>query len=149
MRLHHLKPPAGAKKRRVRAGRGESGRRGKTAGRGTKGEKARGQSKVGFEGGQTPLKLRLPKLRGFKNPFRKEYAVVNVGRLAEAFEAGATVDVEALESKGLVTKKKLPVKVLAEGEIDKALTVRVDACSAKAREKIEAAGGSVELRGKK
>ncbi len=144
MRLHHLRPPEGSRKRAIRAGRGESGRRGKTAGRGTKGQKARDQSKVGFEGGQTPLKLRLPKMKGFKNPFRREYAVVNVGRLAEAFEAGAIVDTEALRSKGLVTKKKLPVKLLAEGDIDKALTIRVDACSAKAREKVEAAGGSVE-----
>lgn len=144
MRLHHLRPPAGAKKRPIRVGRGESGRRGKTAGRGMKGQKARGATKVGFEGGQTPLKLRLPKLRGFKNPFRKEFAVVNVARLSGTFGSGDTVDVEALRSRGLVTKEKLPVKLLAGGEIDKPLTVRVDACSSKAREKIEAAGGSVE-----
>lgn len=144
MRLHHLRPPAGARKRRIRVGRGESSRRGKTAGRGMKGEKARGQTKAGFEGGQTPLKLRLPKMRGFKNPFKKEFAVVNVGRLSEAFGSGDTVDVETLRSRGLVAKKRLPVKVLAGGEIDKSLTVRVDACSSKAREKIEAAGGSVE-----
>ncbi len=144
MRLHHLRPPEGSRKRAIRAGRGESGRRGKTAGRGTKGQKARDQTKVGFEGGQTPLKLRIPKMKGFKNPFKRECAVVNVGRIAEAFEAGAIVDAEALRSKGLVAKKKLPVKLLAEGDIDKALTIRVDACSAKAREKVEAAGGSVE-----
>lgn len=144
MRLHHLRPPKGAKKRAIRVGRGESGRRGKTAGRGTKGQKARDTTKVGFEGGQTPLKLRLPKRRGFKNPFKKEFAVVNVGRLGEVFEAGETVDVEAIRSKGLVAKKKLPVKILAGGEIGKALVVRVDACSTKARQKIEAAGGSVE-----
>jgi large subunit ribosomal protein L15 len=147
VRLHHLRPPAGAKKRPIRVGRGESGRRGKTAGRGMKGQKARGQSKVGFEGGQTPLKLRLPKLRGFKNPFRKEFAVVNIGRLSEAFGAGDIVDVEALRSKGLITKKKLPVKLLGDGDIDKPLSVRVDACSSSAREKIEAAGGSVETTG--
>jgi large subunit ribosomal protein L15 len=143
VKLHHLRPAPGSKKKRIRVGRGESGRRGKTAGRGTKGQKARDNTKVGFEGGQTPLKLRLPKLKGFKNPFRTEYAVVNVGRLEEHFEDGASVGREELEQAGLLSKKKLPIKLLGHGELSKRLHVTVDACSAGARRKVEQAGGTV------
>lgn len=145
MKLHHLRPAPGAKKRRIRVGRGESGRRGKTAGRGTKGQKARDRTKIGFEGGQTPLKLRLPKLKGFKNPFRKEFAVVNVGSLDQAFASGAIVDRAALQEAGLVSSKGLPIKILGKGELTKPLQVKVDACSGTAKEKIEAAGGTIEI----
>ena len=143
MKLHHLRPPEGSKKRKIRVGRGESGRRGKTAGRGTKGLKARSKVRRGFEGGQMPLQRRMPKLPGFKNPNRVEYIVLNVGRLSE-FDAGSTVTVDDLRARGLVKHRGL-VKVLGEGEIDRALTVKAHAFSQGAVEKIQAAGGTVEV----
>ena len=143
MKLHHLRPPAGSKKRKIRVGRGEAGRRGKTAGRGTKGLKARSKVRRGFEGGQMPLQRRMPKLPGFTNPNRVEYIVLNVGRLTE-FDSGSTVTVEDLRSRGLVRHRGL-VKVLGEGEIDRPLTVKAHAFSLGAVEKIQAAGGSVEV----
>lgn len=144
LKVHDLRPAPGAKKARTRVGRGE-GSKGKTAGRGTKGTKARYQVKAGFEGGQMPLHMRLPKLRGFKNPARVEYQVVNLNALAEMFPEGGDVTVETLVEKGAVRANHL-VKVLATGEIDVKLNVTVDAWSASAKEKIEAAGGSLEKR---
>lgn len=143
MKLHHLRPAEGSKKTKIRVGRGESGRRGKTAGRGTKGLKARSKVRRGFEGGQMPLQRRMPKLRGFRNPNRVEYTVINVERLNE-FDAGSTVTVDDLRAKGLV-KHRGKVKVLGEGDIDNALTVKAHAFSLGAVEKIKAAGGSVEV----
>ena len=143
MKLHHLRPAEGSKKRKIRVGRGEGGRRGKTAGRGTKGLKARSKVRRGFEGGQMPLQRRMPKLRGFRNPNRVEYTVINVERLNE-FDAGTTVTVDDLRAGGLV-KHRGKVKVLGEGEIDRALTVKAHAFSLGAVEKIKAAGGSVEV----
>ncbi len=153
MKLHDLKPPEGAKRKKIRVGRGDKGRRGKTAGRGTKGTGARGTVPVGFEGGQMPLKRRQPKLPGFVTPSkaarqRVEYAVINVGRLDEVFGMGEEVTSESLRLKGLVGKKQRPVKVLGHGELSKSLTVRVAAVSAAAQEKITGAGGSVETTGK-
>jgi large subunit ribosomal protein L15 len=143
MKLHHLKPADGSKKRKIRVGRGESGRRGKTAGRGTKGLKARSKVRRGFEGGQMPLQRRMPKLKGFKNPNRDEYTVVNIERLAE-FDADSVVTPDDLRSKGLV-KHRGRVKVLGEGEIDRPLTVHAHAFSLGAAEKIRAAGGTTIL----
>lgn len=143
LQLHHLRPPEGSKKRKIRVGRGEAGRRGKTAGRGTKGLKARNKVRRGFEGGQMPLQRRMPKLPGFTNPNRVEYTVLNVGRLAE-FEDGTTVTVDDLRGRGLVRHRGL-VKVLGEGDIDRALTVKAHAFSLGAVEKIQAAGGKVEV----
>jgi large subunit ribosomal protein L15 len=142
-KLHHLKPADGSKKSRVRVGRGEGGRRGKTAGRGTKGAKARGKMPLWFEGGQMPLYRRLPKLKGFKNPNRVEYTVVNVERLND-FRKGSTVGPEELRKAGLVKKRGL-VKVLGEGDMKKELTIRAHAFSVGAVEKIQAAGGTVEV----
>ena len=141
IKLHHLRPAPGAKTAKTRVGRGE-GSKGKTAGRGTKGTKARYQVSAGFEGGQIPLHMRLPKLKGFTNPFRVEYQVVNVGRIGELFAEGGTVDVPALVEKGAVRKGR-PVKLLGGGDIDVAVQVTVDKVSASAKSKIEAAGGSV------
>jgi large subunit ribosomal protein L15 len=143
MQLHHLKPPEGSKKRKIRVGRGEGGRRGKTAGRGTKGLKARSKVRQGFEGGQTPLQRRIPKLKGFNNPNRVEFTVVNVDRLGD-FEAGSTVSPEELREAGLV-KKRGRVKVLGQGDLEVALTVKAHAFSIGAADKIKAAGGSIEL----
>jgi large subunit ribosomal protein L15 len=143
MQLHHLKPPEGSKKRKIRVGRGEGGRRGKTAGRGTKGLKARSKVRQGFEGGQTPLQRRIPKLKGFNNPNRVEFTVVNVERLGD-FEAGSTVSPEELREAGLV-KKRGRVKVLGQGDLEVALTVKAHAFSIGAADKIKAAGGSIEL----
>jgi large subunit ribosomal protein L15 len=143
MKIHDLKPAPGSKKPRRRVGRGIAGKGGKTAGRGSKGQRARGKVKPGFEGGQTPLHRRTPKVKGFKNPFRVEYIPVNLDTI-DAFDAGATVDPDSLRARGLIAKRGL-VKVLARGELSKALTVRVHACSGAARQAIEAAGGSVEL----
>jgi large subunit ribosomal protein L15 len=143
MKLHHLKPAEGARTRKIRVGRGESGRRGKTAGRGTKGAKARGQMPEWFEGGQMPLYRRLPKLRGFKRPNKEYYAVVNVERL-NVFRKGSTVGPEELRTRGLV-KKRGRIKVLGQGELTKELTVRAHAFSVGAVERIEAAGGTVEV----
>lgn len=144
LKLHHLAPAPGSKKDRIRVGRGEGGRRGKTAGRGTKGLKARNTLRPGFEGGQIPLVRRLPKLRGFNNPNKEIFTVVNVGVLAEEFASGSTVTIEDLRAKGLV-RHRGRVKVLAEGELGHALTVQAHAVSGAARSKIEAAGGSVEI----
>lgn len=143
MRLHDLAPPPGSTSPRVREGRGRAGRRGKTAGRGQKGAKARGQIPAGYEGGQMPLHMRLPKLPGFRNFSRVEYTVVNLDSL-EAFEAGSVVDPDALRSKGLV-RKKGPLKVLGNGNLSKPLQIRAHAFSATAKTKIEAAGGSSEV----
>ena len=142
IKLHHLKPAEGATTRKKRVGRGDAGKGGKTAGRGTKGTGARGTVPAGFEGGQMPLIRRQPKRRGFKNPNKVVFAVINVARLEEAFGAGDVVTRAALLERGLV-KKKGPVKVLGQGDLSKALTVEVDAVSAIAREKIEGAGGTV------
>jgi large subunit ribosomal protein L15 len=147
VKLHHLKPAAGAKRDRKRVGRGRAGAGGKTAGRGTKGWGARHNPKLGFEGGQMPLQRRVPKLKGFTNPNRVEYAVVNVETLARVFgEGGGEVDPGVLYEHGLVRKGR-PVKVLARGELDTALTVRAHAFSDAARAKIEGAGGSAEVIG--
>lgn len=143
LKLHHLQPAPGSKKSKIRVGRGEGGRRGKTAGRGTKGLKARNTVRPGFEGGQTPLSMRLPKLGGFKNPNKEEFAIVNLAVLAN-FEAGAEVTPESLRDRGLI-RHRGRVKVLAEGDLDKALTVRAHAFSGSARTKIEAAGGTAEV----
>lgn len=142
LKPHHLQPAAGAKKVRTRVGRGEASK-GKTAGRGTKGTKARYQVRPGFEGGQMPLHMRVPKLRGFKNPARVEYQVVNLADLQAHFPEGGDVTPESLASKGLVRSGR-PVKVLGDGEVSVRLDVRVERTSASAREKIVAAGGSVE-----
>jgi large subunit ribosomal protein L15 len=143
MKLHHLKPAAGSKKSKIRVGRGESGRRGKTAGRGTKGIKARGSVPAWFEGGQTPIYRQLPKLKGFKNPNKEYYALVNVEKL-NSFRKGSTVGPDELRAKGFI-KKRGRVKVLGEGELTKELTVQAHAFSVGAVEKIEAAGGRVEV----
>jgi large subunit ribosomal protein L15 len=145
MKLHHLKPAEGAKKGRKRVGRGRAGAGGKTAGRGTKGWGARHNPKLGFEGGQMPLQRRVPKLKGFTNPNRVEYAVVNVETLARVFDTGE-VDPASLYEHGLVRKGR-PVKVLARGDLDKALTVRAHAFSEAAKAKIEQAGGTAEVIG--
>jgi len=144
--LSNLKPFAGSRHREKRVGRGPGSGHGKTSCRGQKGQRARSGGGVPpwFEGGQMPLIRRLPK-RGFKNPFRVEYDVVNVGDLARRFSEGATVDVEALKAVGLVKGREVRVKLLGDGEIDFAITVRVHAASKSAREKIEKAGGRVEL----
>ena len=144
LRLHHLAPAPGSKRSKVRVGRGESGKRGKTAGRGIKGLKARNTVRPGFEGGQMPLIRRIPKLGGFKNPNKEIFAIVNVGVLEEIFDAGATVGPDDLRSRGLI-KHRGRVKVLAEGDLSKSLTVVTHAISGGARTKIEAAGGTVEL----
>jgi large subunit ribosomal protein L15 len=142
IKVHHLRPAAGSKKPRTRVGRGE-GSKGKTAGRGTKGTKARYQVKIGFEGGQMPLHMRTPKLRGFKNPFRVEYQVVNLDKLAELYPAGGDVTIVDLVSKGAVRKNE-KVKVLGNGDIGVKLNVSVDKVSSSAEQKIVAAGGSVK-----
>lgn len=142
IKLHHLRPAPGAKKDKVRVGRGEGGKRGKTAGRGTKGTKARKNVPASFEGGQMPLHMRLPKLKGFTNPFRTEYQVVNVGDLARLFPQGGTVGPEELVAAGAVRKNQL-VKVLGDGDLG-TVTLRISAnkFSGAAKEKISAAGGS-------
>ena len=141
LKVHHLRPAPGAKTDKHRVGRGEGGKGGKTAGRGTKGTGARKNVPAGFEGGQMPLHMRLPKLRGFSNPFRVEFQVVNVGKLAELFPEGGTVTVADLVEAGAVRKGKL-VKVLGSGDLSVKLDVQVNAYTASAKEKIEAAGGS-------
>jgi len=144
IKIHDLRPAPGAHKAKTRVGRGE-GSKGKTAGRGTKGTKARYQVRAGFEGGQLPLHMRLPKLRGFKNPFRTKYQVVNLERIAELFPEGGDITVDALVVAGAVRKNEL-VKVLGTGEISAAYTVTVDKVSESAKAKIEAAGGSVTVK---
>ncbi|NUU18078.1 50S ribosomal protein L15 [Cellulomonas humilata] len=141
LKLHHLRPAPGAKTAKTRVGRGE-GSKGKTAGRGTKGTKARYQVPVRFEGGQMPLHMRLPKLRGFKNPFRVEYQVVNLDKLSALYPNGGDVTVADLVAKGAVRKGQ-PVKVLGTGELTVKVSVAVDAYSATAKDAIVAAGGSV------
>ncbi len=143
LKVHHLRPAPGAKTPKTRVGRGE-GSKGKTAGRGTKGTKARYQVPESFEGGQMPLHMRMPKLRGFKNPFRVEYQVVNLDRLAALYPDGGQVTVADLVAKGAVRERCL-VKVLGTGDVAVTLQVTVDKVSAAAKEKIEAAGGSVTL----
>ncbi|MEI2820545.1 MAG: 50S ribosomal protein L15 [Marmoricola sp.] len=140
LKLHHLRPAPGAKTAKTRVGRGE-GSKGKTAGRGTKGTKARYQVPVAFEGGQMPIHMRLPKLKGFKNPFKVEFQVVNLDRIAELFPAGGTVGVDELVAKGAVRKNQ-PVKVLGSGDIAVAVNLSAHKFSATAKEKIAAAGGT-------
>ena len=140
LKLHHLRPAPGAKTAKTRVGRGE-GSKGKTAGRGTKGTKARYQVPESFEGGQMPLHMRLPKLKGFKNPFKEEFQVVNLDRLNELFPEGGTVGVADLVAKGAVRSGR-PVKFLGNGDISVALQVSAHAFSASAKDKIAAAGGS-------
>jgi large subunit ribosomal protein L15 len=141
VKVHDLKPAPGSSRPKRRVGRGIGGKGGKTAGRGTKGQKARDTVPVGFEGGQLPLTQRVPKLKGFKNPFRVEYAVVNLDTL-EGFD-GAEIDPEGLRAKGLVHKHGL-VKVLGRGELTRAVQVKAHAFSRSAEQAITAAGGSVE-----
>ncbi|MBW3595044.1 MAG: 50S ribosomal protein L15 [Actinobacteria bacterium] len=143
MKPHELKPPPGSKKKRTRVGRGEGSGKGKTAGRGTKGTKARGEVHLFFEGGQMPLIRRVPKLKGFTPPNRKVYGAVNVGQLEEL--GNADVGPEELRAAGLVRKRDKFVKVLGEGEISKKLSVRAHAFSESARTKIEGAGGTAEV----
>jgi len=146
IKLHHLRPAPGAKTAKTRVGRGE-GSKGKTAGRGTKGSKARKNISAAFEGGQMPLHMRLPKLKGFRNRNRIEFQVVNLGRLAELFPQGGAVGVDELVQAGAVRKGEL-VKVLGDGELGGVkLQVSAHKVSASAKEKIEAAGGSVKLLG--
>jgi large subunit ribosomal protein L15 len=140
LKVHHLRPAPGAHKPKTRVGRGE-GSKGKTAGRGTKGTKARYQVSASFEGGQMPFHMRVPKLKGFTNPFRTEYQVVNLDRLAALFPDGGDVDPEVLVERGAVRKGQL-VKILGTGEISTALTVKAHAFSGSARQKITAAGGT-------
>ena len=141
LQMHDLKPAPGAKRDRIRVGRGE-GSKGKTSGRGDKGTKKRYQVRPGFEGGQLPLYMRLPKLRGFKSPFKKEYQVVNVAALAELFPQGGEITVADLVTKGAV-RDGYPVKVLGDGEVSAAYTIKGVKASASAKSKIEAAGGSI------
>ena len=141
IKLHHLRPAAGSKTKRTRVGRGE-GSKGKTAGRGTKGTKARKNVPATFEGGQMPIHMRLPKLRGFQNRFRTEYEVVNVGDINRLFPSGGDIGVDDLVAKGAVRKNSL-VKVLGDGKLTVKVSVTANKFSASAREKITAAGGSV------
>ncbi|HYI57716.1 MAG TPA: 50S ribosomal protein L15 [Microlunatus sp.] len=140
LKLHHLRPAPGAKTAKTRVGRGE-GSKGKTAGRGTKGTKARNQVPVAFEGGQMPIHMRLPKLKGFKNPFKVEFQVVNLDRISELFPEGGDVTVDELVARGAVRKNQL-VKVLGQGDLSVKVDVAAHAFSGSAKEKIEAAGGS-------
>ena len=140
LKLHHLRPAPGAKTAKTRVGRGE-GSKGKTAGRGTKGTKARYQVPAAFEGGQMPIHMRLPKLRGFKNPFKVEYQVVNLDRINALFPEGGQISVADLVAKGAV-RKGHPVKVLGQGDITVAVQITAEKFSAAAKEKIAAAGGS-------
>lgn len=146
MQLKDLRPAEGSKKSRKRVGRGNGSGHGTTAGRGTKGQLSRsgGGKGAGFEGGQTPLAMRLPKLGGFRNPNRVEYVPVNVNRLDALFNDGDTVDADSLLAKGVIKYTYVPVKVLGDGDLTKKLTVKVDKVSASAKAKIEAAGGKVE-----
>jgi len=147
MELHDLHPAPGSTKTRKRVGRGHGSGRGKTSGRGQDGQASRagGTKGPGFEGGQLPLYMRLPKLGGFTNRNRQEYAIVNVGRLEELFDAGAEINADTLAAKGVIkSATKLPVKVLGSGDVSKSFKVAVDKVSASAKEKIEKAGGTVE-----
>jgi len=144
VKLHHLRPAPGSTKDRMRKGRGPAAGKGKTAGRGTKGSKARSQIRVGFEGGQMPLQRRIPKLRGFTNPNKVHWSVVNLDRLQAAFPKGGGIDPDGLVAAGLA-RKGTPVKVLGHGEVSVALEVRAHGFSATAASKITAAGGTVEV----
>ena len=144
IKLHHLRPAPGSKSDKIRVGRGEGGKRGKTAGRGTKGTKARKNVPAAFEGGQMPLHMRLPKLKGFKNRFRTEYQVVNIGDIARLFPEGGSVGVDELVAAGAVRKNQL-VKFLAQGELKGKVDVTANKFSGAAKEKIEAAGGTVTV----
>jgi len=148
MSLHKLRPPKGAKHAKKRVGRGMGSGHGKTASRGTKGAKSRSgfRHKRGFEGGQMPLHRRVPK-RGFHNPFRVEYAVVNLDTLGDVFEAGSAVTPELLRERGLVREANAPIKILGRGDLAKALTVRAHKFSGSAAQKIQAAGGAAEVIG--
>jgi large subunit ribosomal protein L15 len=141
LKVHHLRPAPGSRTAKTRKGRGEASK-GKTAGRGTKGTRARNTVSAAFEGGQMPLHMRLPKLKGFKNPNKVEFQVVNVATIAKLFPSGGTVGVSDLVAKGAVRSGK-PVKVLGQGDIAVSVTVTADKFSSTARDKIEAAGGSV------
>jgi large subunit ribosomal protein L15 len=143
LKLHHLRPAPGAKKAKTRVGRGE-GSKGKTAGRGTKGTKARYQVPVHFEGGQMPLHMRLPKLKGFKNPFKVTYQVVNLDKISALFPDGGDVTPEQLVARGAVRNGEL-VKVLGQGKLSVKVAVSANAFSASAKEKIESAGGTVTV----
>jgi large subunit ribosomal protein L15 len=145
LKVHHLRPAPGAKTAKRRVGRGEGGKGGKTAGRGTKGSGARQTLPQNFEGGQMPLHMRVPKLRGFKNPFRVEYQIVNLSRLGELFPQGGSVGVDDLVAAGAVRSGQ-PVKILGTGDISVAVQVTADAFSASAKDKIAAAGGSTTER---
>ena len=143
LKLHHLRPAPGAKTAKTRVGRGE-GSKGKTAGRGTKGTKARYQVPVAFEGGQMPIHMRLPKLKGFKNPFKVEFQVVNLDRISALFPEGGSVTVDELVARGAV-RDGHPVKVLGQGDCSVKVDVSAHAFSASAKEKIESAGGTTSL----
>ena len=143
LKLHHLRPAPGAKTAKTRVGRGEASK-GKTAGRGTKGTKARYQVPVAFEGGQMPIHMRLPKLKGFKNPFKVEFQVVNLDRINELFPEGGQIGVDDLVAKGAV-RDGHPVKVLGQGKLSVAVQVSANAFSGSAKEKIEAAGGTATV----
>ncbi|WP_024796216.1 50S ribosomal protein L15 [Tomitella biformata] len=144
IKLHHLRPAPGSKSDKIRVGRGEGGKRGKTAGRGTKGTKARKNVPAAFEGGQMPLHMRLPKLKGFKNRFRTEYQVVNLGDIGRLFPEGGVIGVDELVAAGAVRKNQL-VKVLAQGELKGKVDVTANKFSGAAKEKIEAAGGTITV----
>ncbi len=146
MQIHDLSPAEGSRKNRKRVGRGHGSGKGGRSGRGQDGQLSRsgGGKGPGFEGGQNPLYMRLPKLPGFKNRSRVEYAVVNVSRLEEKYDKGETVDIDSLFERGIIKSKTVPVKVLGSGEITKPLTVKVDKISAAARVKVEAVGGTVD-----
>ncbi len=144
MKLHHLRPAPGSTRQPVRKGRGDASGKGKTAGRGTKGSRARGRIRIGFEGGQMPLQRRIPKLKGFTNPNKVGWSVVNVERLAAAYPKGGSVDPDALVAAGLA-RKNTPIKVLGRGDIAVPVQVRAHAFSAIAAAKITAAGGTVEV----
>jgi large subunit ribosomal protein L15 len=143
LKLHHLRPAPGAKTAKTRVGRGE-GSKGKTSGRGTKGTKARYQVPVAFEGGQMPIHMRLPKLKGFKNPFKVEFQVVNLDRINELFPNGGAVTIDDLVAKGAVRDSN-PVKVLGQGDLTVAVQVSANAFSGSAKDKIEAAGGTTTV----
>jgi large subunit ribosomal protein L15 len=143
LKLHHLRPAPGAKTAKTRVGRGEASK-GKTAGRGTKGTGARKNTPAGFEGGQMPIHMRLPKLKGFKNPFKVEFQVVNLDRISELFPDGGEISVETLIARGAV-RDGHPVKVLGQGDLSVKVDVTAQAFSASAKEKIEAAGGTATL----
>jgi large subunit ribosomal protein L15 len=144
VKLHDLRPAPGSVKERTRKGRGEASGKGKTAGRGTKGSKARGSIRIGFEGGQMPLQRRVPKLKGFTPRNRVEWSVVNLDRLAEAMPDGGEIDPDGFVRAGLA-RKNTPIKVLGRGEITVSLRVKAHAFSSTAAEKLTAAGGSVEV----